>query len=216
LSAVWTPVAPDALPDVVAEWLVARPGIVRVAVDGPPCADPGGLADSVVGVLPASGRPAVHLSAGSFWRDASIRLQHGREDVESYLSWLDADALRREVLAPLTADGSYLPSLRDPSTNRSTREPRRQVDQSTVVLVSGPLLLGLGLPFDRTIHLAMSTAARARHTIASEAWTLPAYERYDASVRPAEVADVVIKLDDPRHPAVRGLDAWRDQASESS
>jgi hypothetical protein len=71
--------------------------------------------------------------------------------------------------------------------------------------VSGAFLLGLGLPFDRVVHLAMSPAARARHTPQAEAWTLPAFDRYDAEVGPAELADVVVRLEDPRRPAIAGL-----------
>jgi hypothetical protein len=178
-------------------------GIVRIAVDGPPCARPADLARSLIEPLRVLGRPAVHVEVSSFWRDASLRLEHGREDVESYLNWLDADALRREVLDPAIADRSYLPSLRDPATNRSTREGRRPLVPGTVLLVSGPFLLGRTLPFDRAIHLAMSAAARVRRTPADEAWTLPAHADYDATVRPGEVADLVIKMADPRHPAVR-------------
>lgn len=127
----------------------------------------------------------------------------GREDVPSYLDWLDADALRREVLDAVVSSGNYLPSLRDPQMNRSTREQPRAADANLVLLVSGALLLRHGLPFDRTIHLALSSAARARRTPAEDTWTLPAYDAYDAEVRPIDVADVVIKLDDPRHPAVK-------------
>jgi hypothetical protein len=132
-----------------------------------------------------------------------LRLEHGREDVESYLSWLDADALRREVLDAVLAEGSYLPSLRDPETNRSTREPSRPAEPELVLLVSGSLLLRHGLPFDRTIHLSLSPAARARRTSPDDLWTLPAYDEYDADVRPTETADVIVKLDDLRHPALR-------------
>ena len=32
---------------------------------------------------------------------------------------------------------------------------------------------------------------------------LPAFAEYDREVRPAESADVVVRYDDPRHPAVR-------------
>lgn len=172
--------------------------MVRAAIDGPPCAAPGGLAESLAEPLRLLGRPFVHVRAESFWRDASVRLEYGREDVESYLGWLDDGALRREVLTGPT----YLPSLRDPVTNRATRESVRPLPPDAVLVVSGPLLLGLGLPFDRVVHLAMSPAARARRTDADQAWTLPAYERYDAEVRPADLADVVVRLDDPRHPAV--------------
>jgi hypothetical protein len=199
----WTPVAPEALPGRLAEFLADAPGVVRVAIDGPPCADPDGFAAALLDPLRARGRPVGQVLAASFWRDASLRLEQGREDVESYLSWLDADALRREVLDAL-AGGSYLPSLRDPITNRSTREPARRVEPNLMLLVSGSLLLRHGLPFDRTIHLAVAPAARARRTPADEAWTRPAYDAYDAEVRPFELADVVIKLDDPRHPAISG------------
>jgi hypothetical protein len=183
----------------------AGAAVLRVAVDGPPAADPDGLADSLLEPLRVLGRPAAHVSAASFWRDASLRLEYGREDHDSFASWLDADALRREVLTPAAERGEYLPSLRDPVTNRSTREAPRQLGAGGVLLVSGALLLGRGLPFDRTVHLAMSAAARARHTSADASWTLPAYERYDAEVRPAGAADVVIRMDDRRHPAVGGL-----------
>jgi hypothetical protein len=198
----WTPVAPDALTGRVAEALAEAPGVVRVAIDGPPCADPDSFAAALLDPLRTLGRRAAQIRASSFWRDASLRLEHGREDVESYLSWLDADALRREVLDAAVSSGHYLPSLRDPVTNRSTRDAPRAVDPNLVLLVSGSLLLRHALPFDRTIHLAMSPATRARRTPAEDAWTLPAYEAYDSDVRPSDVADVVIKLDDPRHPAI--------------
>ena len=130
-----------------------------------------------------------------------MRFEHGREDVDEYLNWLDHGALRREVLT----GESYLPSLRDPVSNRVTREPRRPLAENTVLAVSGAFLLGLGLPFDVSVHLAMSPAARARRTPAEQAWTLPAFQRYDAEVSPAELADVVVRVEDAHRPAVRGL-----------
>jgi hypothetical protein len=175
------------------------PGVVRLAVDGPPCAAPDRIATALAEPLRVLGRPFVHVRAESFWRDASLRLEYGREDVESYLSWLDVGALRREVLS---GDGWYLPSLRDPRTNRATKAPRKELPDNAVLAVSGPLLLGLGLPFDRVVHLAASPAARARRTPEEDAWTLPAFDRYDAEVGPVALADIVIKLDDPGHPAV--------------
>jgi hypothetical protein len=186
----------------LADWLSDVPGIVRVAVDGAPVAAPDEIAAALTERLQVRGRPTAHVRATNFWRDASLRLEHGREDVESYLSWLDADALRREVLDAVTS-GAYLPTLRDPGTNRSTRAPLRAAEPELVLLVSGSLLLRHDLPFDRTIHLAMSCAALARRTLPEDAWTVPAYDAYEASARPADSADVVVKLDDPKHPALR-------------
>jgi hypothetical protein len=159
------------------------------------------LAQSLTDPLRVLGRPLVHVRADRFWRDASLRFEHGREDVDSFACWLDEGALRREVLS----GGTYLPSLRDPATNRATREPARPLPADAVLVVSGALLLGLGLPFDLAVHLAMSPGARRRRTPPAEQWTLPAFDRYDADVNPVAIADVVIRLDDPRHPAARGL-----------
>jgi hypothetical protein len=113
--------------------------------------------------------------------------------------------LRREVLEPLGPGGSgrFIPSLRDPRTNRATREPARVAAPGAVVVVVGPLLLGRGLPFDRTIHLALSAAALRRRTEDAEQWTLAAFQRYAAEARPEADADVVVRLDDPARPAVR-------------
>jgi hypothetical protein len=200
----WVAVAPEVLAGRLADWLVESPGALRVAVDGPPVATPDRLAAQLCDELRTRGRPAAQIRAATFWRDASLRLEHGREDVESYLSWLDAAALRREVLDPFVGDGpTYLPSLRDPDTNRATRAAAVPVADGTVLVISGSLLLRHGLPFDRTIHLALSPAARTRRTADGDAWTLPAFDEYDTDVRPVETADVVIKSDDARHPALR-------------
>ena len=182
------------------------PGLaLRVALDGPCCADPHGLAAALVDPLQVLGREVAHVRADTFWRDASLRLEHGREDALSFRDeWLDAAALRREVLEPLGpgGSGSYLPSLRDPGTNRATRADLRRAREATILVVSGELLLGRDLPFDRTIHLSLSAAARARRMPKSWAWTLPAFDDYDRDIDPVGTADVVIRLDDPRHPAI--------------
>jgi hypothetical protein len=195
-------VAADRLAATIAEWVAASPGTVRVAIDGAPCTEPDAFAASLIPLLEAAGRPVGHVRAGTFWRDASLRLEYGREDPDAYASWLDADALRREVLDPAVESGQYLPSLRDPRTNRSTREPPRPAPPGMVLLISGSLLLGRDLPFDRTLHLALTPAALARRTPADQAWTLPAFERYASRTHPADTAEYVVKLDDPRHPAV--------------
>jgi len=198
------PVTRDSLLAELADWLAAGGSAVRVAVDGPPCAGPHEWAAALADPLRARGRRLEHVLADLFWRDASLRLEHGREDAESFRNWLDADTLRREVLA---SPDSYLPSLRDPVTNRSTRAAPRPLDDASVLVVSGSLLLGRGLPFDAVVHLAMSPAARRRHTPSEQAWTLPAFLAYDDSIVPLQRADVVVRLDDPARPAVSGLPA---------
>lgn len=197
---------PDALPGELATYLTSRAGVVRVAVDGAAATDPDGLAARLLEPVQARGRAAVHIRADAFWRDAALRLEYGHTDEYSLVhSWLDYDALRREVLDPLGPDGTrrYLSSLRDPVTNRATREPPRDAAPGTVVVISGQFLLGHGLPFDRTIHLSVSPGALARMTTAELAWTLPAFDRYDAEVAPQRLADVVIRMNHPNRPAIR-------------
>jgi hypothetical protein len=178
---------------------------LRVAVDGPDLAGPDRLAAEVADRLPPLGRPAVVVRASGFYRPASLRLEHGRTDADArYSDWLDAGALVREVLAPVGPDGSgqYLPVLWDVERDRSARAARRAMPAGGVLLVAGPLLQGLGLPFDVTVHLRISSAARARRTPPDRAWELPAFDRYDDEVSPADLADAVVLADSADRPAL--------------
>ena len=207
-STAFRPITPELVPLTIADLLLAR-GLdhpQRVAVDGPAAAAPAELAEQIALALRTTGRAATVIAAASFWRDASLRLEYGRTDVDSYArDWLDTGALTREVLDPLGPGGSaeFLPALRDPVSNRSRRDPYRTAAPDEVVLVAGELLLGAGLTFDTTIHLSLSSAARARRTAPDDAWTLPAHDRYDVEVDPAETADIVIGWNDRAHPALR-------------
>jgi hypothetical protein len=204
----YQPVDPAHLADAVAELLaaasVSHP--LRVAIDGARCAAPVAFAQSVIVPLQTRGRAARVVDAETFWRDASLRFEYGHTDLASYAQcWLDVDALRREVLHPLgrRRSGRYLPALRDPDSNRSLRVPSQHADERAVIMVAGELLLGRQLPFDRTIHLAVDSAARKRRTPPDWQWTLPAHDAYDRDVQPTRVADIVVRWNDPRHPALR-------------
>jgi hypothetical protein len=199
------PVSPEALVEELAD-RVARtyaPDVVRVGVDGAPAAGPDRLAAALVDPLRVRGRAAQAVSTTGFLRPASVRLERGRTDPDAYYEgWWDLDGLRREVLDRVTETGQFLPSLWDPRTDRATRAGYLRLPPGAVLLVGGPLLLGIGLPFDLTVHLEMSAAALLRRTDPDERWTLPAYARYAEEVAPATFADVVVRVDDPRHPAV--------------
>jgi hypothetical protein len=201
------PVSIEVLVEELADRLAASepPGRLRVAVDGAPAAGPEALADALVDPLRVRGRPAVRIATDDFLRPASVRLEFGRTNPDAfYGGWLDEAALRREVLDPAGPGGSgrIVTRLWDARRDRATREPYSELPPGAVVLVSGPLLLGAGLPFDVTVHLELSAAALDRRTEPELRWTLPAYARYGDEVDPAAFADVVVRLDDPRRPAL--------------
>jgi hypothetical protein len=207
VSLAFTATSPSALPALIADYL-AEPSLsppTRAALAGPAGAGTEALANAVAAELRSRGRPSTVIAAPSYWRDASLRLEYGRTDLGSYAhNWLDLDALTREVLDPLAAGGSgqFLPALRDPATNRSVRCSYRHAAPDEIVVIAGELLLGRGLGFDATVHLALSPAARARRTAADWNWTLPAHDRYDLDVEPDRVAGLVVRWNDPQHPAV--------------
>ncbi len=196
------PLTPDGLVDALALRADELDGVRRICIDGAPATDPHGLGAQVVASL-AGRRPAVHVRADHFWRPAGQRLEYGKNDVQAYRdTWLDVDALRREVLDSVETRGTVLAGLRDPLTDRSLRLAPVELGDDPVVVVSGSTLLGRGLAFELTVHLRMSPAALARRTPESESWMLEAFAQYAADVRPESHADLVVRCDDPVHPAL--------------
>ncbi|WP_033345737.1 nucleoside/nucleotide kinase family protein [Catenuloplanes japonicus] len=195
------PISPAKLVEELADRLAAdQPGArLRVAVDGAASAGPGELAAALVDPLRVRGRAALHVPASGFLRPASLRYEFGRQNPDSfYEGWLDEPGLSREVLQ----SDRVLPSLWDPVADRATRAPYQELPADGIVLVSGQFLLGGTLSFDVAVHLTQSAAALARRTPDSDLWTVPAFARYDDEVAPATFADVVVRMDDPRHPAL--------------
>jgi hypothetical protein len=201
------PISPASLVDELAERVmsVRASSWARVAIDGPPAARPGELANALVDPLRVRGREVIRVSAGDFLRPASLRLEYGRDDPDLYYTdWLDVGGLIREVLGPLEPGGTgqVLPALWDSAADRAVRAGYRTLPAGGVVVLDGAILLGRGLPFDYVVHLWMSPGALERRTEPGRRWTLPAFARYAAEAAPARVADMVVRVDDPRHPAL--------------
>ncbi|WP_159793579.1 nucleoside/nucleotide kinase family protein [Puerhibacterium puerhi] len=199
------PVSFDAVVAHVVALVTDRPRgrAVRVLVDGHPSTRPEALADALVEPLRAAGRPVARVRVRDFLRAASLRLEHGRRDPDSLLdAWIDVGGLNREVLGSVVERGRYLPTLRDPVTDRSTRAPYADAPPGTVVVLDGTLAMGRGLDVDLTVHLALRTPTETRNTPLDDAWQLAAYDRYRREVQPERRADVVVRADDPRHPAL--------------
>lgn len=200
------PVAPAALPGRLADLVESADSPhPRLAIDGPAWSGAADLADGIAAELRLRGRDVVRVSTRWWLRPASVRLELGRTDPDSFYDrWLDVDALGRELLGPLgpDGDGRHLTTYRDPHRDRSTRQEYADAVPGAVLVLDGPLLLGQGLALDIAVHIALSGGARARRVLEDERWTLPAYDRYESEVDPSGLADAVIRWDDVRHPAL--------------
>ncbi|HVV22288.1 MAG TPA: uridine kinase [Pseudonocardiaceae bacterium] len=211
------PITPDGLLTELADTLAGSDprGWLRVAVDGAPPTRPDALADALVEPVQLRGRRVVRVRAADFLRPASLRFEHGKTDPDAfYEDWLDVGGLAREVLDALAPGGTgqVLPALWDAAADRASRTGYVTVPAGGVVVVDGALLLGRGLDFDLTVHLALSPAALRRQTSDADTWTLPAFQRYAEQADPERTADVVVRMDHRARPAIvhnRGIRSRR-------
>ncbi|MFC8046759.1 hypothetical protein [Nocardia sp. NPDC057353] len=198
----YEPLSPGELVARVAERVLARPGRAVVAVDGADAADPESVADAVVSRLRAAGRDAAAVPVHGYVRPASLRLEYGRDDIDSYRdAWFDYAALDREVLRALRDRARWLPALWDEAADRSARATLRNASPGTVLVVPGPMLLGRGLTFDLTVRLELSEPALRRRTPEPQHWTVPALLAHAAEY--PEVPDFAVRWDHPSKPALR-------------
>ncbi|GAB7190355.1 uridine kinase [Kineococcus sp. NUM-3379] len=177
-------------------------------MDGAVDADTAWLAGFVADALAATGRPVARVSWRGFWRARSLRLEHGRDDPDSYYDlWTDVAGLRREVLDTMGpgGPGTWLPSLWDAGRDRASRAARVRAAPGTVVVLDGPFLLRPELDgaLDAVVHLRTSDAAvRRRVPEGQTGQVLGAWHRYCAEVSPEAAAAAVLRFEDPRHPAL--------------
>ncbi len=108
------------------------------------------------------------------------------------LDGIGSDALAQSLLDPLVSRSRPAVHVRDTGFLRPAGERFTWGRED---------LLGRGLPAELTAHLTCSPAALLRRGV--DAWELPAFAAYDEEVRPGEVCDVLVRAEDPRHPAVR-------------
>lgn len=200
------PLSPDVLVRRLATAVDAiSPGRVVVGFDGDESVGAADLADRVADALLSLNRPPIRVSTRWWWRAASVRLEYGKQDVESRLSgWVDVGSLRREVLDPLRPDGTgrHLTRLRDPERDRAVRDDYRLAPDNAVLLLDGPLLGTLDLELDLTVRIGVSAGRLARALPENRQWELEAFTDYQ---RRWPQPPIVISYDHPETPAIRGL-----------
>ncbi|WP_428981500.1 hypothetical protein [Nocardia brasiliensis] len=196
----FVPITQDALAGQVVERLRGLDGYRVVAVDGADAAEPVEFARRIAAALRDTGRPAEVVSLHDYVRPASLRMEYGSDELSYRTAWFDYDAVRREVIDALRADGRWLPALWDETTDRSARATIRTALPGTVLLVAGPMLLGRPLDFDLTVRLEMSEPALRRTTPPELHWTIPALRHHsETPTTPTFFA----RWDHPTRPALR-------------
>ncbi len=198
----YRPITPDGLVDTCVALFASHPDVVIGGIDGAPAADPGRLAELVAAALRASGRAAAVVHLGDYIRPASVRLEYGHADTESFRTmWFDYSALDREVIIAVHRSGVWLPRLWDEQTDRSPRDRPRTAAADQVLIVAGPMLLGRGLSLAPTVRLEMSAAALRRATPAESAWTVDAIVEH--ADRGDDVPDLIVRYEHADRPAIR-------------
>ena len=203
---------------------VDRPHPVRVAIDGPDAAGKTILADELVPLVEASGRPVVRASIDGFHRPRPERYARGPESPEGYFHDLfDYPTLRAALLEPLGPGGSreFRRRVFDFRIDAPVTVPVETAADDAVLLFDGVFLLRPELfdlwdfsvfvdaPFEETQRRAAQRdvalfgeegAVRRRYA----ARYIPGQRLYLAEAHPQEKASVVVDNEDPDQPRLRG------------
>lgn len=200
---------------------VATEHPVRVAVDGPPAAGKTTLADALGLVLRKRGREVVRASIEGFLLPRRQRYQRGEDSPEGcYHDSFDLEALRRVLLDPFGPGGSrcFQHAIYDRDTDVALSPPVTMAAADTVLLFDGVFLLRpelidkwdlhifVSAAFEETLsravirdHAALGSAARVEQRFRKR--YLPSQQRYFDTIRPTDLADIVVHNDDPERPA---------------
>jgi uridine kinase len=195
---------------------------VRVAIDGPAAAGKTMLADELAIALRGRGREVISASIESFLRPRVERYRRGPESARGcYEDSFDYDRLLAELLRPLGESGSrlYRTEIYDRRADLLVDSEQLEASADAILLFDGVFLLRPELvdawDFRVFITVAPEEIIRRARIRDAEAYGsaddaerrfraryLPSQQHYRGTVRPAELADVVLENDDPSRPGV--------------
>ena len=207
------------LVDTVTSLSVPHP--VRVAVDGRPASGKSTLADELGELLCAGGRSVIRASIDEFMYPKEVRYRRGVDSADGcYHDSFDFDALHESLLRPLGPGGSC--SVRGRSYDRETDcvvfPPTKHVTVDEVLLFDGVFLMRPELNDSWELRILVATSfeeslrrARLRDTASLGSVRRveerfhnrygPSQTHYSDTVRPIELADVIIDNENPEWPA---------------
>jgi uridine kinase len=189
----------------------------RVAFDGPDAAGKTILADELAPVLRARGRHVIRASVDGFHRPRARRYARGPDSAQGYYhDSFDHDALRRALLVPLGPGGDldYRRATFDHRADRPVAEPLVTAPADAVLLFDGVFLqrpelrphfdlcVFVSVAFEETMRRALDRdtpllGSREEIERRYRSRYVPGQTLYLAAVRPQELADVVVRNDDP-------------------
>jgi uridine kinase len=205
---------------------------VRVAIDGSAAAGKTTLAGELAVALRGRGRDVIRASIEGFLRPRIERYRRGPESSRGcYEDSFDFERLLVELLRPLGESGSrrYRTRIYDRRSDLPVHSEQVEASADAILLFDGVFLLRPELvdAWDFRVFVTVASPEiirRARIRDAElygspdvaerrfRARYLPAQRHYRRTVRPGELADVVLENDVPSRPRVLVIDKRRDHA----
>lgn len=192
---------------------------VRVAVDGPPAAGKTTLADELAVVLRAQSRDVIRATIDGFLFPRARRYRRGEYSAEGcYFETHDCAALNRVLLDPLGPGGDrrFQHAVYDRWTETALSPPVTTAAADAVLLFDGVFLMRpelidrwdlrifVSTGFAETVDRAMLREQEVMSAAEVERrWRdryIPSQQFYFATVRPTDLADIVVYNDDLRRP----------------
>lgn len=205
----------------LAEWILATPGVPRVAIDGPDTAGKTTLADHLAELLEGSGRPVVRASVDGFHRPKTDRYARGEDSPEGYYRGsFDLPALRAALLDRFApgVERRFRVAVFDYVADVPVQVPDRAAPSDAVLLVDGLFLLRPELVdvWELSVFLDVADEEILRRALVRDTALpgptiqdryskryLPARHIYRREGEPEKRADVVVDNTDPAHPVLR-------------
>lgn len=195
---------------------------LRVAVDGRTASGKTTFASELAEAIEELGRPVIRASIDGFHRPKADRYRRGRLSAEGYYyDARDLDAIVTLLLEPLSSGGDRLFRTEsfDLVADRPIRSEPELAADDAILIVDGTFLqrpelaphwdAALFVKTDPDVSLARGMERDAGHLggreqarISYEKRYRPAYEIYEAEVRPEQHADLIFNNDDVEAPTV--------------
>lgn len=195
---------------------------LRVAVDGVDGAGKTIMADELAGYLERRGRTVIRASIDGFHRPRAERYARGPDSPEGfYYDSFDHVRVRMELLEPLGPGGDlhYRTAVFDWRKDTPIDTPVAQAAPNSILIFDGIFVqrpelapfwdfgIFLQVDFRETLRRSLARDARPDQTpqeLERRFWTRYAAGQriYLSTVKPEEIADVVIDNNDPQFPRI--------------